>query len=136
MYKLFQSYVYRLSLPDCSVSVIEEILTKIRDLNSDEFKELKNLLSELFCKSIIIATKQNFISSLESSLIVIRSKIHESDIIGISLFFLFFKLPNKKKAPCCLIILSLSNFGLTMIIFEISNGSIFGSKKGLSSLIK
>ena len=62
MYKLFQSYVYRLSLPDCSVSVIEEILTKIRDLNSDEFKELKDLLSELFCKSIIIANKQNFIS--------------------------------------------------------------------------
>lgn len=105
MYKLFQSYVYRLSLPDCSVSVIEEILTKIRDLNSDEFKELKNLLSELFCKSIIIATKQNFISSLESSLIVeafnnikaLYTELEEDGSVYNSIMNLLFLIHSKSK---------------------------------------
>ena len=69
MLKKFNSYLNRLYLPECSKIEIELIFNEICKLNASDLEQIKSVLAEIFCQSMIIATKQTFMSDIDIKLI-------------------------------------------------------------------
>lgn len=107
MFNKLQSYIYRLCLPDCSLLTITNNLKQIIELKSSEFPSLKNEIAELFCKSMIVACRQQFISKLDVMLISnafdsvkeLYKEKKENNSVYSYIMNLLFQLQLKSKKP-------------------------------------